>query len=99
MGASHFHQNVVSKVTQQLWRFPMAVPHWCLYFHTSKAQPPLTGCKNTSETTQRKHRKGSCVTREERDLRVTLAGELTHTRVCTWHMHKRSTERTGSHSG
>lgn len=81
-GSSHFHQNVVSKITQQLGRFPVAIPHRCLYFHTSKAQPPLTGCKNTTETTERKHREGSCVTTEKNGTFATHLLVSSPTPVC-----------------
>lgn len=55
---------------------PWQIPHLWLYFHTITAQPPLTGCENTTKTTERKHKEGSCVTTKERGTLTSLAGEL-----------------------
>lgn len=55
---------------------PWQIPHLWLYFHTLTAQPPLTGCENTTKDTERKHREGSRVTTEKHGTLTSYRREL-----------------------
>lgn len=78
---------------------PWPAPRWGLYFHTLTAQPPLTGCENTTKDNGRETQgRELCHNREAWTLFHLPAAHLlvssTNTRVCacTWHAHVHSTE-------
>lgn len=70
---------------------PWQIPHLWLYFHTLTAQPPLTGCENTTKDTERKHRGGSCVTTEKHGSLTHTCRGCSHTGACTLRVQHRGT--------